>query len=92
MVTDRHTGERNTVEAGKRVKERYWTNDTGKINLSVRYGSKILELAKGKNAVEPASTDELLDVLARLKGAALAGELDAQIEVASGAFKAGFAK
>jgi len=91
-VTDRHTGERKTVEAVKRVKEWYWTNDAGKINLSVRYGSKTLELAKGKNAVELASTDELLDVLARLKEAVLAGELDAQIDAASGALKAGFGK
>ena len=91
-VTDRHTGERKTVEAVKRVKEWHWTNDAGKINLSVRYGSKTLELAKGKNAVELASTDELLDVLARLKEAVLAGELDAQIEAASGALKAGFGR
>ena len=76
----------------KRVKEWYWTNDAGKLNLSVRYGSKTLELAKGKNAIELASTDELLDVLAKLKDAVLAGELDAQIEAASGALKAGFGK
>ncbi len=92
IVTDRHTGERKTVEMVKRVKEWYWTNEAGKLNLSVRYGSKTLELAKGKNAVELASTDELLDVLARLKEAVLAGELDAQIEAASGALKAGFGK
>ena len=35
---------------------------------------------------------ELLDVLAKLKDAVLAGELDAQIEAASGALKAGFGK
>ncbi len=91
-VTDKNTGERKTVEAVKRVKEWYWTNDAGKLNLAVRYGSKTLELAKGKNAVELTSMDELLDVLARLKDAVLAGELDAQIEAASGALKAGFGK
>ncbi len=89
-VTDRHTGERKTVEAAKRVKEWYWTNEAGKLNLAVRYGSKTLELAKGKNAIELASMDELLDVLARLKEAVLSGELDAQIEAASGALRAGF--
>ncbi len=91
-VTDRHTGERKTVEAVKRVKEWYWTNDAGKLNLAVHYGSKTLELAKGKNAVELAGMDELLDVLGKLKEAVLAGELDAQIEAASGALKAGFGK
>lgn len=75
-VADKHTGERKTVEAVKRVKEWFWTNDAGKLNLVVRYVSKILELA---------GMDELLDLLARLKEAVLAGELDAQVEAASGA-------
>ena len=86
------TGESTTVEAVKRVKEWFWINDTGKINLAVRYGSKILELAKGKNAIELASGDELITALQTLKTAALAGELDTQIEAASGALRAGFTK
>ena len=36
--------------------------------------------------------DELIAVLAKLKDAVLAGELDAQIEAASGALRAGFGK
>ena len=71
----------------------FWPyNDAGKINLAVRYGSKVLELAKGKNAVELGSGDELIAALHALKAAALAGELDAQIEAASGALRAGFVK
>ena len=81
-----------TVEAVKRVKEWFWINDAGKINLAVRYGSKVLELAKGKNAIELTSGDELIAALHALKSAALAGELDTQIEAASGALRAGFAK
>jgi hypothetical protein len=91
-VTNKHTGERVTVEAVKRVKEWFWINDAGKINLSVRYGSKVLELAKGKNAVELGSGEELIAALHSLKAAALAGELDLQIEAASGALRAGFVK
>ena len=91
-VTNKHTGERVTVEAVKRVKEWYWINDAGKLNLAVRYGSKVLELAKGKNAIELATGDELIAALRSLKEAVLAGELDAQIEAASGALKAGFGK
>ncbi len=60
--------------------------------MSVRYGSKTLELAKGKNAIELATGEELIAVLERLKAAVLAGELDAQIEAASGALRAGFVK
>ena len=91
-LTNRHTGERTTVETVKRVKEWFWISESGKINLSVRYGSKTLELAKGKNAIELATGDELVSVLERLKAAVLAGELDAQIEAASGALRAGFVK
>ena len=60
--------------------------------MAVRYGSKVLELARGKNAIELTTGDELVDVLLKLKSAVLAGELDAQIEAASGALRAGFVK
>ena len=91
-ITNRQTGERATVETVKRVKEWFWISESGKINLSVRYGSKTLELAKGKNAIELATGDELVAVLEKLKAAVVAGELDAQIEAAGGALRAGFVK
>ena len=91
-VTDKATGERKTVEATKRIKEWYWTNSTGKIHLSIRYGSKTLELAKGKNAIELNSGDELLATLVTLKEAVIAGELDDAIAQASEKLKAGFTK
>jgi len=92
-ITNKQTGERVTIEAVKRVKEWFWINDAGKINLAVRYGSKVLTLnSKGANAIELGSGDELIAALHALKAAALAGELDAQIETASGALRAGFVK
>ena len=91
-VIDKATGERKTVEATKRIKEWYWTNSAGKIHLSVRYGSKTLELAKGKNAIELNSGDELLATLVTLKEAVIAGELDDAIAQASDKLKAGFTK
>ena len=91
-VKDKETGERKTVEATKRVKEWYWTNNAGKIHLSVRYGSKTLELAKGKNVIELNTGEELLATLATLKEAVLAGELDEAISQASDKLKAGFSK
>lgn len=91
-VIDKATGERKTVEATKRIKEWYWTNSAGKIHLSVRYGSKTLELAKGKNAIELNSGDELLATLVSLKDAVIAGELDDAIAQASDKLKAGFTK
>ncbi len=91
-ITNPQTGERTTVETVKRVREWFWINEAGKLNLAVRYGSKVLELARGKNAIELGSGDELVAVLGKLKDAVLAGELDAQIEAASGALRAGFVK
>jgi hypothetical protein len=91
-IIDKVTGERKTVEATKRIKEWYWTNSTGKIHLSIRYGSKTLEFSKGKNAIELSTGDELLATLATLKEAVIAGELDEAISQASEKLKAGFSK
>ena len=78
-VTDEH-GNQRKVEVAKRVK-RWWTASVdGKINLVVRYGSKPLEFAKGKNAVELASEAEVADTLRNLREAAELGKLDALIE------------
>ncbi|MDN5251973.1 hypothetical protein QWJ17_10810 [Betaproteobacteria bacterium LSUCC0117] len=85
-------GERVAVETTKRVKEWFWTTPANKINLSVRYGSKTLELAKGKNAIELSSGDELLTTLSMLKEAVIAGELDDAITNASDNLRAGFSK
>ena len=85
-------GERVAVETTKRVKEWFWTTPANKINLSVRYGSKTLELAKGKNAIELSTGDELLTTLSMLKDAVSAGELDDAITNASDKLRAGFSK
>ena len=85
-------GNRVSVESVKRVKEWFWTAAGNKTNLSVRYGSKTLELAKGKNAIELATSDELIATLSQLKEAVLAGELDDSISAASDKLRAGFGK
>ena len=91
-VTNKQTGERVTIEAVKRVKEWFWINDAGKINLAVRYGSKVLELAKGKNSIDVGTAAELVGVLETVKRYVEAGELDAQIEAASAAVRERFEK
>ena len=90
-ITDAN-GVRQQVEARKRVKAWWFVSDNGKLNLSVRYGSKVLDLARGKNAVEVASEKDLVATLDVIKAAVQAGELDAQIELASTKLKAGFVK
>jgi hypothetical protein len=91
--TNKQTGERMTVEVAKRVKEWFWVNDAGKINLAIKYGAKTLSLnKKGANAIELATGDELINTLKSIKVAVLNGELDDAITEVSNATKAAFAK
>lgn len=92
FVTDEETGERKQVEIATRVKPWWFTASNGKTVLALRYGAKTIEIAKGKNAIEVAGMDDLIATLEVIKEAVGAGELDVQIEQASGALRAGFAK
>lgn len=76
-------GNRKTVEIEQRVKPWWFINDTGKLCLNIRYGAKIIELAKDKTAIELASKDALVETLELVKSAVDAGELDQQIEAVS---------
>ena len=92
-VRDEATGLTSQVEVSKRVKT-WWfvNNDTKKIAVQIFYGNKVIDFAKGKNAVEVANGDELLSVLGRLQEAVMDGSLDAQIEQAADSVKARFKK
>jgi hypothetical protein len=89
-VVENDTGLRKQVEVNKRIKQWWFTTDSGKLALSVRYGARLLELAKGKFAVELASEKELVPTLEIIKAAVLAGELDAAMEIASAKLRDGF--
>jgi hypothetical protein len=89
-VKDPETGIRREVQVPKRVKPWWFVADTGKVCLNIRYGAKVLELSKGKSAIEVNSSTDLLKTLETIKSAVDAGELDAQIELASNALKEGF--
>lgn len=91
-IKDRETGEARCVEIPKRVKAWWFTADNGKVCLTVKYGAKVLELAKGKSAIEVGTMAELIPTLDMLNAAVAAGELDVQIDAASGSLRAGFAK
>ena len=91
-VKDKETGLRKQVEIPKRIREWWFRNDAGKVCVSVKYGTKVIELAKGKHSVEVENAQALVKALELVKQAVEAGELDAQIESASGALKLGFKK
>ena len=92
-VTDEVSGQTSLIEVAKRVKTWWFTNtETKRVAVQLFYGNKVIELAKGKNAVEVANGEELIAVLLKLQDAVLDGSLDGQIEVAADSVKARFAK
>jgi hypothetical protein len=91
-IKDKETGLRHQVEIPKRIREWWFRNDAGKVCVSVRYGTKLIELAKGKHSVEVENAQALVKALETIKSAVEQGELDTQIEAASGALKLGFKK
>ena len=85
-------GVRRSVEVPKRVRAWWWNSDNGKISLNVRYGARVVELAKGKSTIEVAAPTDLIPTLELIKKAVEAGELDTQIETASIKLREGFTK
>ncbi len=85
-------GERVQVTHAKRVKPWWFVGDSGKVCIEIRYGAKVIELSKGKTAIEIASPTALVETLETVKSAVLAGELDQQIEAASVKLREGFGR
>jgi len=64
----------------------------GKCCIAIRYGAKVIELAKGKTAIEVNNPEALIDALEAVNTAVIAGELDVQIEAVSGQIRGLFSK
>ena len=89
-VKDPESGLRKQIEMPKRIRPWWFVTESGKVCVSIRYGSWTLELAKGKPSVEVANAQDLIKTLETIKSAVEAGELDAQIETASASLRSGF--
>ena len=85
-------GVRKSVEIPRRVRAWWWTTETNKVALNIRYGARAVEFSKGKSSVEMATAADLIPTLELIKRAVEAGELDAQIEAASAKLRDGFKK
>jgi hypothetical protein len=74
-IVNVETGETEYKAMPKRI--RAWWRETGvKLNLTVRYGARIIELAKGKNSIELENFAAVLPTLDLIRKAVEAGELD----------------
>ena len=61
----------------------WWKDKDGKYLMTIKYGSKVIELAKGKPAVQAEALDQIIEVLKSLKLATSNGELDLHLTQAS---------
>ena len=77
------TGEYAEAMVSRRPRAWFWTADDGKVYISLRYGTRVIEMAKGKSAIEVGEKRQLVPVIEALKRAVAAGELDVQIDAAS---------
>ena len=89
-VRDAETGITRQIEVPKRIRPWWFQAENGKVCVSIRYGSRILELAKGRPSIEVSSAQDLITTLEAVKAAVGAGELDTQIDLASSNLRSGF--
>ena len=69
--------EKQLTQLPVRVRRWWWKDDTGKTYLSLKSGSRLLEIAPGRKAIEIGDLAELPKKLEILCEAVMAGELDA---------------
>ena len=86
------TGEYAEAVVSRKPRAWYWTDDHGKVYINLRYGTKVIEIAKGKSAIEVGEKRQLVPVIEALKQAVAAGEIDAQLTTAGAEVSSRFAK
>ena len=72
-----------TLKRPRNVSPWWWIDKDGKYLMAIKYGSKVIELAKGKSAVQAETLDQIIEVLKSLKLATSNGELDLHLTQAS---------
>ncbi len=74
------SADKQLVTKNKPVRQWWWKGETGQIMLSLRQGSRIMDLAEGKQSVEIGALDDLPKALETIRAAVAAGELDEQLK------------
>ena len=78
------------LDVPKKVKPWWFTAHNGRVCVVLRYGSRALEIAPNKTAIELEKPTDLVPTLEKIKSAVEAGELDHLIEAATEALRMGF--
>jgi hypothetical protein len=91
-VKDEATGQSRKIEVPKKLKPWWWTDEKGKLCITVRYGARTLEIMDGKNAIETDSIADVITSLQVIRSAVDAGELDKRIDAVMGAVRSGISK
>ena len=89
-VRDQATGLKKQVEMPKRIRPWWFISEAGKVCVNIRYGSRTLEIAKGKPSIEVDNPNALIKALEIIKNAVEVGELDSQIDEASSHLRSRF--
>ena len=79
VVAPNFEGEPVRVQRPVRLKQWWFKSVAGSVLMTVRYGTKLLPIAKDKTAIEVDTVDALPNVIQTLIAAVDAGELDQQI-------------
>jgi len=74
-------GVKELRELPKKVRPWWRTDAAGNIVFLVRYGARVVELAKGMHAVMVGKKDKLIPTIETVIAAVQAGELDAALEL-----------
>ena len=91
-MMDEESGTRLVKEVSVRIKPWFWTGEKGETLLCIQYGSRALEISKGKTAIDVGDPANLVNVLETVITAVKNGELDVSIEAASTKLREGFKK
>ena len=75
-------GNKTTTTVPKRVNKWFYTNNGTEWFLEVKYGNRVLQLAKDKSAIVVGALDNMVAVIEQVKEAVTAKELDQAIEAA----------
>lgn len=74
-------GNKTRITRDKLIRPWYFADEQG-VSLTIRYGARILDLAKGKRAISVAEVGAIPQVIATVINAVKSGELDGAMDAA----------